>query len=398
MTTDDSASQSLFTFEFLALCLLIFVAYGNVSVYYGLYQYVSQIGVPHQWRGLIVGISNLATITCFLVATPYLTMALAARTTYAGIGLLFVCGMSFLFVHDTWGLLLLRIVNGTGVYLLSASSMIRLVSIIPPGRSGQAFGFYSIATLLPFSLVPGFFDWLTAALGSVDRGYALMALTLLPSVLVNYLIGRRGWRPRMDGAVAQAITFSEMAANARKPSIGMLLIVNTVYSITFSSVFFLSKGLFNDRGVENVGLFYGIQTFFMIAIRVLGNRVFDRLNKLYLVRLCYALTAVAFAMIAWSESLGMLYGAAVVLGLGMGVGVPSLNGLMFNLSEPRYRAANTNLMMMSVHVGNVSGPILGNVAVGLMGYSGLMIAGLVVNLAGILLSLGIRCKGSGRGT
>lgn len=396
MSTDDSGSQSLFTFEFWALCLLIFVAYGNVSVYYGLYQYVSQIGVPLEWRGLIVGISNLATIVCFLVATPYLTIRLAARTTYAGIALLFLCGVSFLYVHDTLGLLALRIVNGAGVYLLSASSMTRLVSIIPPGRSGQAFGLYSIATLLPFSLVPGFFDWLVSILGSVDRGYAVMALTLLPSAAMNVLIGRRGWHPRRDGAVAQAITFAEMAANARKPSIAMLLIVNTVYSISFSSVFFLSKGLFNDRGVENVGLFYGIQTFFMIATRVIGNQNFDRMNKLHLVRLCYGLTALGFAMIAASDSLWMLYAAAVVLGLGMGVGVPALNGLMFNLSEPRYRAANTSLMMMSVHVGNVCGPLLGNVAVGMMGYLGLLVVGMAANLAGVLLSWGIRCKGTGR--
>ena len=395
MAVKDNSTQPLFTFEFTALCLLIFVAYGNVSVYYGLYVYVAQIGVPLQWRGLIVGGSSLATIACFIVATPYLTMRIAARATYAGLVLLIASGLGYLFVRDTAGLLLLRLLCGAGVYLVSASSMTRLVSIIPPNRAGQAFGFYSVASLLPFSLVPALFDWMVPLLGSMDRGYAIMSLALVPAAAVNYMIGRRGWRPRQGDVQVQGSSFTEMFANLKKPSITMLLLVNTVYSITFSSIFFLAKALFNDRGIANVGLFYGIQTFCMIAIRVGANRIFDQVEKVRLVRVCYALTATGFALIAASDSLWVLYLAALVIGVGMGLGVPSLNGLMFGLSEPRFRAMNTNLMMMSVHVGNVCGPVLGNVAVGLMGYEGFLYMGCAANLLGILMSFGVR-RGSCR--
>jgi len=141
----------LFTFRFVALCLLTLLAYCNTSVFYSLYTYLEQLGIAQAWRGPILSASALSTLLCFLFVTPRLTVRNAPRAVYAGIALLILCGLGYLFATGTAGMLSLRLLNGAGIALLSAAAMTLLVAHIPPSRSGQAFGFYSVAMLLRYS-------------------------------------------------------------------------------------------------------------------------------------------------------------------------------------------------------------------------------------------------------
>ena len=89
----------------------------------------------------------------------------------------------------------------------------------------------------------------------------------------------------------------------------------------------------------------------------------------------------------------MVVATALVLGLGMGVGPPSLNTLMFSLSGPQMKAVNSNLMVMALQGGSFLGPILGGMAVGALGYSGFLAVGLAANFAGMWLSLLFQRRG-----
>lgn len=389
----------LFTFRFTSLCLLMLLAYCNISIFYSLYPYLEDLGIAQQWRGLIISSSALATILCFLFVTPRLSERTAPRAVFAGIGLLIACGLAYLFVRHTLGLLVLRLFNGTGIALLTAAAMTLLVGEIPPERSGQAFGFYSVAMLLPYSIVPALFDHLGGLLPGPEYGYALMSLALVPAALVNLALLRHG-RGRVTAKTPQAVAdggqgvgFAAMLASARRPATGLLLLLNSVYYLNFSALFFLSKSLFASRDLGGVGLFFSIQTGLMLATRLAATRLFDEVSKPLLILWCYALTGLGFAMLWTTHSQAMVVATALVLGLGMGVGPPSLNALMFRLSEPRLKAVNSNLMVMALQAGSFLGPILGGVAVGILGYSGFLAVGLAANLGGIWLSLLFQRRG-----
>jgi len=389
----------LFTFRFTSLCLLMLLAYCNISIFYSLYPYLEDLGIAQQWRGLIISSSALATILCFLFVTPRLSERTAPRAVFAGIGLLIACGLAYLFVRHTLGLLVLRLFNGMGIALLTASAMTLLVGEIPPERSGQAFGFYSVAMLLPYSIVPALFDHVGGLLPGPEYGYALMSLALVPAALVNLALLRHG-RGRVAAKTPQAVAdggqgvgFAAMLASARRPATGLLLLLNSVYYLNFSALFFLSKSLFASRDLGGVGLFFSIQTGLMLATRLAATRLFDEVSKPLLILWCYALTGLGFAMLWTTHSQAMVVATALVLGLGMGVGPPSLNALMFGLSEQRLKAVNSNLMVMALQAGSFLGPILGGVAVGILGYSGFLAVGLAANLGGIWLSLLFQRRG-----
>jgi len=391
----------LYTFRFLALCLFMLLAYCNISVFYNLYPYLEYLGVPQGLRGAIIASSSLATIAGFLVFTPRLNERTAPWAIFVGIGLLIGCGMGYLFETDVPGLFALRLMNGVGIALMTASATTLLVAHIAPERSGQAFGVYSIAALLPYSVVPFVFDHLPVPLASPAQGYALMSLALVPAAGVNLALLVQGRAAAREAQRARAAAdfggkdadrksakgVALMRSSLREGRTVLLLLLNMVYYLNFSALFFLSKSLFASRGLGGVGVFFSIQTVLMLVIRVLGSRLFDEVKKPLLVLWCYGLTALGFGMLWGTHGQGMMVATALVLGLGMGVGPPSLNALMYALSAPPVKAVNSNLMVMALQTGSFLGPILGGLAVGFLGVTGFLGVGLLANMGGMWLAL-----------
>jgi MFS family permease len=69
----------------------------------------------------------------------------------------------------------------------------------------------------------------------------------------------------------------------------------------------------------------------------------------------------------------------------MGMGHPSLNGLMLEVSAPRFRPLNANLMLFAVQAGYFLGPVLGGALVGRWGYHGYFLFNIWLALAAMLL-------------
>jgi len=125
-----------------------------MTVFYNLFNYLQTIGIPVDLRGLLIGVYSLTAVVLYLLISPFLTPANAPRTMLMGIAVVTFCGVHYLFVHSFRGLLLLRMLNGCGQFLMSAGAITFFVSIIPMGRSGQAFAIYSLAILLPYGVCP----------------------------------------------------------------------------------------------------------------------------------------------------------------------------------------------------------------------------------------------------
>ncbi|MEL7638644.1 MAG: MFS transporter [Solidesulfovibrio sp.] len=377
--------RTLFSLDFVCTCLVMFLTYCNITVFYNLYPYLEQIGIDARWRGFLIGSSSLATMALFLSASPFLTVARAVPCATAGALTLMGCGFAYLVAGDVATLLAVRLLHGAAIYLLSASCMTLMVSRLPPQHSGQAFSLYSVALLLPYSLVPAVCDLVVPHLPSAAYGYRDMALLLVPGLAMIWLLGRRRRAAADQAAPARPMSLGEMYKNAGQPAIALVLALNAIYIVAFSSLFFMAKGLFQSRGHADVGLYFTIQMCCMMAIRLGANRLFDRVRKVRLIRLSFLLSAASFLLAARATTLAGLYGSSLVMGIGMGVSSPALYGLMFDISPARFKTVNSNLMMLSLQIGNFLGPFLGAAAMHSFGYAGMLEADAVWCLGGVAL-------------
>jgi MFS family permease len=359
----------LLTFELVGVCLVSFLALCNLTAFYDLFRYLETLGIHPGVRGLVVGGYSLTAMVLFLVASPFVHAGNATRVMLLGIVLLVAAGVSYLAVDSLWGLLGLRMLGGAGQFCLGAGAMATLVAVIPPDKSGQAFGIYSVAVLVAFAVVPAVMDRFSALLPSHAHGYAAATLTLLPAAWIVARIGSRQ-RARPAGAVRRPRrpSWSDVRADVSRPMVLLLLAINASYFIQWTSLFFLFKGFARQQGIPNVGSFFMVQMGVMIAIRSLGGRLFDRLDKVWLAGISFTLIGAGHLALQRFPGTWATAPVALLFGLGMGAGYPAINGFMFEVSEPRFRALNANLMLFAVQAGSFLGPALGGAIVASGGY------------------------------
>ncbi|HET7826459.1 MAG TPA: MFS transporter, partial [Anaeromyxobacter sp.] len=375
----DVAPRSLVSFEFVGLCVVAFLAVCNVTVFYNLFGYLASLGVPAQVRGLLVGAASLTAMVLYLVASPFVGVRRAPAAMLVGMAVLAASGWAYLAVHGPFGILVLRVLNGAGHFLLGAGATALLVTVMPPEKSGQAFGIYSVAILVAYGVVPAVMDALVPHLPGPAHGYALATASVLPAAWIVLRV-RRLPALAHDAARDAPLRWAEIRENLTAPRVALLLALNTGYFANWSSLFFLFKGFAVDKGVGNVGTFFTVLTAVMIVIRLAAGRLFDRVRKVRLVVASFLAIAVAhLALLAAPAALIPLVGA--LFGLGLGAGYPAINGLMFDSSPPRLRPLNANLMLFAVQGGSFLGPAIGGAIVAQRGHPGYAVASVALALA-----------------
>ena len=392
MTHAMIKTHKLLTFEFLGLCFVTFVVYCNISVFYNLFDYLRTLGMPADLRGLVIGAYSLTAMFLYLLVSPFLTPANAPRAMLSGMVVLALCGFGYFFIHSFWGLLVLRMVNGLGQFLMGAGTMALFVTVIPQEKSGQAFAIYSVAMLLSFGTVPTVMDALISFIPTPPHGYAGATVMLLPAALVTWQISRRRCK---QAAAVERQTFPGWAvirANITQLPVALLLLLNIIYMMNWSSMLFLFKGFADQKGIGNVGAFFTVQMGLMIVMRLLAGRIFDAIDKAWMLAATFAVIALGHLGLDYLPGPWAISLVALVFGAGMGMGNPSLNGLMLEVSAPRFRPLNANLMLFAVQGGYSFGPALGGALVGRWGYHGYFLSSIGLALAATLLLVPLASK------
>ncbi|MBV5318608.1 MAG: MFS transporter [Desulfobulbaceae bacterium] len=381
----------LLTFEFLSLCFITFAAVCNVSVFFNFHLYLQGIGFSGKEAGFIIGLYSLSAMALYVTASQYIHLGNALKCMTTGILLVVGCGVAYLFANQFRELVLVRIVNGIGMFLVMASCMVMLVAIIPQKKSGLAFSLYSVALLLPYSIMPAVSEVVLPLIARPTTMYLLTACLLLPAVFLARSLRTRvrnrllAQEKKREGIFCKD---SERKNLLRKPVIAILL-VNGIYFIIFSALFYLFEGFAVAKGMKNPGYFFTTQMGVMIVIRLLGGRIFDKFSKVALVAIALSITGAGFVLLRVMPDQTWLLPIAVLFGLGMGLCVPPLNSLMYLNTSPQFRGYNANMMMLVLHIGSFTGSFFGSWIIASGGYNQFLVvaAVLAVGAAGFFLAV-----------
>lgn len=373
---------NLLNVEFLSLCTVTFLALCNVAVFYNFHLYLQRLGFHGKEAGFLIGLYSLTAMVLYLSASKHITLNNAFTCMLIGIFMVAGCGVAYLFAESFRSLAIVRIANGAGIFLVMASSMVVLISIIPPKKTGLAFSLYSVAMLLPFSIMPAVSELVLPYTDTPTKVYMATASILLPAAGVLSFIRNRIGNRLTDPSIEKDETVGrggEKKNLFRKPVISILL-VNAIYFTIFAALFFLFEGLAVQRGFKNPGFFFTAQMGVMIAIRLVGGQIFDTFSKVALVTMALLLTGVGFGLLWLISDVAWILPIAAVFGLGMGLCAPPLNSLMYLVTRPQYRGYNANMMMLSVHFGNFMGPFVGAWIIDAGGYDTFLASAILISV------------------
>jgi predicted MFS family arabinose efflux permease len=396
MTTTPKSLRSL---EFLLLCGVSFFAFCNMAVFYGFYNYLGQIGIPAEWRGVLLGLEPFTAFALRLLLIPLISVRNAARMLLAGLGLLVIALVSYRWATTIPSLIVLRVLHGAAFVTLVSASITLVVRFIPEERSAQGFSLFSLTTLLPYAIMPPLTEWLLPRVASAAEIYAAVSALAIPAILL-LLAGQRRLMTAvagMDQALTQRPDRQELLEDCRRPAIMLLLGVNLGLYLVYSTVFYFMKNFAGVLGSGAVGMFFTLSTATLITTRLLGSLVLDRLPKLRTLKMSTAGLALCLLALAQVDSAQQLMGLAVMYGLCLGVGLPLLNAVLFMASPPNLRGVNTNLALFMMDAGFFLSPWLGGAYLAAGGAVGTLFTGCAVILAltlGLLLAVHLDSGGN----
>jgi MFS family permease len=367
-------NNELLSFEFLALCLIIMAAFCNVSVFYSFYYYLGEIGVPVVWRGFLVGLEPMAAFILRLFVLPWLHVRNALSVMTASLVMMILVSCSYLWATSVPMLILVRIMHGAAFVLLTSSVIALIVNFIPKEKSGQGFGVLSVATMIPYAVIPPLSELLIPHVRNEADIYAAVSIFSIVSILL--LCALRGRIGRvlqgMDGVLMRRPNMTEIRENFRLPAVLMLLAAIFLVYLAHATLFYFMKDLSLQIQAGDVGLFFIISMVTLILVRVFGASLFDRMNKFTTLQKALVLLIPCLFLLPHAAFPAAYYLLAALYGLCMGVILPLLNALLFSASPPALRGMNTNMTLFVLDAAYFGMPYLGGSMIALgTGFSAL---------------------------
>ncbi len=352
-----SGTERLFTKEFLALNGVAFLTFCNMAVFFQFYLYLQTLPIAPEWYGFLIALFSVTGLIIRPLISPFLSSGNARKWMLISVAGVIVSLLGYNLATDFWSMFLVRAVHGITYVILGVALNARLVDLIPPSKSGQAFGLITVITLLPFAVIPPILDMATPRLGGfatvLNLSAALMVMIFPISLAVKTPAGKG-----RDMAI-QRPSIGDLTKNLKDRRVSMLLLLMLLLYSSYTPVFFFIEGYARKTGITNPGLFFTLSTVSEIGVRLFAGPLFDRINKLYLVAGSLAAIGMGYLALAHLSGSFMFYSLGIFLGLGWGVVMPVLNALLFDVSPPHLRGFNTNLGVQMFQGGFFLGPLVG---------------------------------------
>jgi len=352
-----SEPERLFTKEFLALNGVAFLTLCNMAVFFHFYLYLHTLPIAPEWFGFLIALFSITGLILRPMVSPFLHSGNARVWMLISAAGVTVSLLSYSLAKDFWGMFWVRSIHGVAYAVLGTAMNACLVGLIPPSRSGQAFGLVTVITLLPFAVIPPVLDAVSLRLGGfipvLSLASVLMLLVFPLSLLIKTSAEKRGERASLRPSG------HDMLENLKDRRVSVLLLLMLLLYSSFTPIFFFLEGYAKKIGIANPGLFLTLSTLSEIGVRLFAGSLFDRINKVFLSAGSLAAIGVGYLALAHVSGPVMFYSLGVFLGLGWGVVMPVLNALMFDISPSCLRGLNTNLGVQMFQGGFFVGPLLG---------------------------------------
>lgn len=375
----------LLSLGFLAINLQFALVTAIAALFFAFSGYLAHLGVAPATAGFIISADSLVALVIQPVIAPLVYPGVSRRWLAGGslilAAALFMAGQ----VTSVPLLVTARLLQGAGFICVVSALVTMIVQCIPPDMSGRAFGWVSLIRLVPYAVIPPLFDLMKIAPSSFGKVLALAGVAALVPILALAL-------PQSltaEQAAAPAPGLSGMLDSLRSPSVIMLLLSSLLLFCGYSAVFFYLKEFGIGRGIANVSLFFTIATVAMILVRLCGGWLFDRYSKITLCVMGLFATAVCYALLPACASGRGLFILAGIAGLGWGVAMPLQAAVMFDISSPRTRGMNQNLLIVMMQAGFFLGPLLGGWMISLSGYTALFASLAALTVAAVLMMAGV---------
>jgi len=326
---------------------------GSLAFYFSFYLlipalplYARALGIPEGRIGLIIGFFAVSSMVIKPLGGWAADRAGRKPIMLTGAALFTAAPLLYGWSHTVGALLGVRLLHGAGMGLYPTAGAAMVADISPPGRRGEAMGFWGAAGSVALAAGPLCAIWIVdrwgfSALFRVSTGIALAAF------LVTVMQRETGTR-----AVATPFTAAALLSRAAIfPSLVIFCLMTTYGAqVAFLSIYAQSRG-------ANPGIFFLVMAVVIALARGYAGVVSDRVGRAPVAAAGLATVAVALVVLALGDGITALGTAGALYGLGLGASQPALMAWTVDLVGPEERGKAMGTFFAAFELGIASGAV-----------------------------------------
>ena len=364
--------RNLLSREFILLFLLAMCSNCYIAVYYCLEQWLEGLAVSPNWRGVLLAALFAMVFLFRPLASWLLLRADKLPAMLVSIAVSSCTMLAYPFVpaeHVIGAVLVLRVVQGIALAVYSSCTVAVLVTCIPPGQSARGFALFSLTLLLPYSIIPAVGEQILPVLGGAPHLFAWTGLLGVPALAMLFPLASSLKKTEDSSGETQKLSWREAWRAMSGSGLPLIYLACMSFSIMTGQAIFFMKGLCALTGGQSAW-FFTTYTVTIMAVRLLGSRILDRLPRYRVMLLCCAFLAACMLGFAWGP-LWAFVPLSCVYGVGLGLLYPLLAAMVYDRSSPAMRSINSNVMMSTFDASSMLAPLLGGMVIHMgFGYRG----------------------------
>lgn len=351
--------QKLWTKEFIIISLVNFLL---TVMYFLLMVTISNYAV--ETYGVKVSTAGL-TASIFVLGSLFGRLLVGKLTEKLGIGNVLIFGLvgvvivsfSYFFAYGVILLLLIRLLHGFTVGLVSTTTSIICVHIIPPARKAEGISYHSLSSVLGMAIGP----FIGMLLTDYNHGFEWMFVLNIVAGVVGILIIKiaRMQFPKMEQPiVTQTGKAFRISDYIDKQAIPISLLMLAI-GFGFSSVTSYLKLYSKETGLmEAAGYYFLIHSLCVICSRPFTGKMIDAKGTNIVVYPCILLFVTGMFLYSQSTASWMMLVAAACMGLGFGNFNSAAQTIAVKSADPSRLGLATATYFMFIDLGFGLGPYI----------------------------------------
>ena len=382
------------TFVALAVATLVFyIASGIVLTAAPLFG-GQRLGLSKAAVGVAIAIFSVAALAMRPVVGWSTDRFGRRQALLVGGGLFLVGILGHLIANDVLTFLVMRCILGAGEAFWLVAAMSAAADLAPAGRRGESLSFVSLTLYVGLAVGPWLAEGILAATGSFALVWMATAAVAAVSVVLAWFVP--------ETAPSRAASGPEVVRGPRPrprlihpaglfPGLVILLgLAGMAYYLSFLPLYVRSIGL------DSAGLPLAEYGLIVVALRVVGARLPDRLGVVTLSGAALLASAIGLGIIAAVQTVGGLLVGTGIFAFGVAFIMPALLSLTVARVPPDERGTVVGTATLFIDVSFGIAPVMLGAVAEIAGYPlGFLVAGAVSALGCLLLVVGSRSSRPG---
>lgn len=349
--------------------LFINVVIVNIAMNFGQFMMNTLISKFANYLGAtstVVGmIASMFTITALLVkpiSGPAIDTFSKKKILCGAILVIMVAFITYGSAHSVGTIVVARLIHGCGMGFTASTCLALASDALPKDKLTQGIGYFSLGQAIVSAVGPTIGLSLVKVLGynmTFFVGAAMMGAAAILAATMKV-------PPQTGEKKKLVISLSNMfAKEAIIPAVFLFFLAMSYGTISSFLVLYAQE----ERGVEQIGLFFTVNALCLLVTRPVIGKLADKfgIHKVLLPAFC--MFALSLFMISISDSLPMFLMTAVINACGYGAAQPTIQALCMKCVTPERRGVGGSTNYIGTDLGYLIGPTLSGMLVSNFGYS-----------------------------